>query len=143
MPLFGGAFLFLENNMDLSTLDVKAVAEEGATLEVRHPVTGNLIDGMSVKVLGTDSATYRNAVKARIRRAANQRKKQDFDPDKAERDALELLADLTVGWDGVELDGEPLKCTRENCIMVYGRFPWLREQVDEFVADRANFLPNA
>jgi len=129
--------------MDLSTLDVQKVAESGATLDVRHPVTGIAIDGMKITVLGTDSKTYRDAVKSRMRQRVNQRKKQDFDPDKAEREGLELLADLTVDWQGIELDGESLKCTRENCVKVYGRFSWIREQVDEFIADRANFLPSA
>jgi len=129
--------------MDLSQLDVQAAAENGANLEVRHPATGIVIPGMTITVLGTDSKTYRNAIKARLRQRVNQRKKNDFDPEKAEKEAVELLADLTVDWDGISLDGQVLKCNRENCITVYSRFAWIREQVDEFIGDRANFLPSA
>ena len=52
--------------MDLSNLDVSKKAEDGAILELEHPVTGDpLIDedsgeAVSIILLGTDSKTYRD-----------------------------------------------------------------------------------
>ena len=60
-----------------------------------------------------------------------------------EEDSIETLADCTVSWDGIMVDGECPECNRENAAKLYSRFPWLREQADTFVATRSNFLKPA
>ena len=52
---------------------------------------------------------------------------------------MSLLAKCTTDWAGIVVEGETLDCTYENAVKLYGRFAWIMEQVDEFVADRANF----
>lgn len=52
-----------------------------------------------------------------------------------------VLAQVTVAWQGVALDGEVLDCSPANAERLYLRLPWLLDQADRFVADRANFLP--
>jgi hypothetical protein len=47
---------------------------------------------------------------------------------------------LTVAWEGFTLDGVKLDCTPENVRTVYNEWSWIKEQVSEFVADRANFF---
>lgn len=60
--------------------------------------------------------------------------------EEIEESALRQLSICTVSWKGVKLDGQELECNPDNAYMLYSRLPWLKEQVDEFVGDRANFL---
>ena len=61
-----------------------------------------------------------------------------------ENDTIELLAAVTAGWRGdFVLDGTPLPYTEHNAQQLYRRFAWIREQVDQAVGNRANFLPRS
>lgn len=132
--------------MDLSKLDTASVANEGAVMEVTHPVTQEPLkqdDGslVTITLAGIDSDIYRRAVYAsgdrvmKVVRAGQENRAADLDNDK-----LSTLAVCTLAWSGIELDGQKLDCTRENARKLYMRVPWLREQADTFIANRANFL---
>ena len=77
-----------------------------------------------------------------MRRLSNTKgfRNRALDPEKFEAEGIEVLAACTLGWKGVVVDGAPLPCSRDNAIMLYTRFPWLREQVDQFVSDRSVYL---
>lgn len=130
--------------MDLNTL--KAVkADEGAVLQIAHPETEEPIDGMTMTLLGQDSVTYRKIQMAKQQAALNRlakgkRATADLDAEKLAGDMIDDLAKLTVSWTGFELDGKPLKCDKSNAVTVYTDWPWIREQAQEFVANRANFF---
>jgi len=128
--------------MDFSDLDVTTAADKGAEMQVRHPVTGEAMDA-SIVLLGSDSKTFRDIVRDRARDAMNQRKRKNVSLEEAEEQALSTLVRCTVSWKGVQEKGESLKCTPENVEHMYKGYPWLREQVDEFIGDRANFLKSA
>jgi hypothetical protein len=129
--------------LDLSTLDTTKAAEDGATLEVRHPATGEILtqdngEPITITLAGTDSDRFRKAQRANnTRRLRNPRQ---LDGDDIERDGLNSLVLCTLAWSGIALDGQELDCTPANVRQVYQRLPWLREQADRFVSDRANFL---
>ena len=125
--------------VDLSTLDVSAIAEQGAILNVTHPVSGQNL-GVSIRLAGADSEIYRKAMRAAAARRINSRRRSALTPEEMEQEALELLAKATLGWEGVVLDGETLPFSPENARRLYGRFPWIKEQVDLFIVDRGNFL---
>ena len=57
-----------------------------------------------------------------------------------EAETIDILAKCTLSWEKVVLEGKELPCTYENAKTVYTNFIWLREQVDAFINDRANFL---
>lgn len=128
--------------MDLKSLDMRAAAEAGATMTLRHPVTDeDLADGkgkpVTITVLGTDSREFRRKLDEINRN--RQRKRGNPSLAESERSAAELLAAVTRGWTGVEWDGKVLECTTENAEMLYRERSWVRQQVDEFVADVGNF----
>ena len=133
------------NDFDLSALDSIVDAQEnGVDIEILHPGTGEPL-GMKFHVVGQDSKPFikarRKVVSARMGKRAISRK----DPEKLERDGLETLACCVVSWStggepGIKLDGEVLDCNPENVMKVFERFPFIREQVDEVVGDRAAFL---
>lgn len=127
---------------DFATRDVAAKAEEGAELEVLDPVTSEAV-GVYITLAGADSAVHRKAVANISKRRLNGQKgfrNKGWDPEKVEAESIEILAACTLSWKGVLVDGAPLPCSRDNAIKMYTRFPWLREQVEQFIGDRSAYL---
>lgn len=135
----------MSGRVDLAALDTGAGAEEGRELQVRHFKTGEPI-GLTLQLLGTDSATYERAVRAQQRATqdrlvANRAKR--ITAEEVDDNALELLVALTRGWSPFDLDGKDYPYSAANARGLYRRFRWIREQADEFAGDRANFLPRS
>lgn len=129
--------------MDLAQLDVAAVADQGAWLTLKHPTTGDDLP-VKIKLAGRDSKLWRDAERAyadnRLERMQRNGKIGTIKTADVERRGLRLLATVTMAWENVEIDGKPVQCTKEQAEQLYARFPWIAEQVDEFVGDRSNFL---
>ena len=126
---------------DLAKLDTAKVAEEGAELRVTHPTTGEDL-GITITLIGTDSKTFRDISKSRAT-ASLKKKTREIDLDQNESDAVELLAKCTKGWTGITENGKEVAFSYDNAVQLYTKYLWLREQIDRFMADRANFLPSA
>ncbi|MFV1944143.1 hypothetical protein VPH49_25475 [Pseudomonas luteola] len=121
---------------DLSSFFTRDRAEKGAEMKLVAP-TGDYIrdeDGVywTLTVAGTDSAKFKNAVKE----AQSERGRRDDD-------GVEGTAALVLGWNRMILNGEDLPFTPENVKRVLTDYPFIREQVIAFAANRANFLPKA
>lgn len=129
--------------MDLKNLK-PVMADEGALMQVRHPETEEAIEGMTIILLGQDSAVYRKIQLAKqqaaLSRISKGKKAVDLDAEKLAEDSIDDLVKLTVDWEGFTLDGKTLEATPENVRMVYSEWNWIKEQAQEFVADRANFF---
>ena len=126
--------------MELTQFDVVSPANEGVWMNLEHPVTGEPLE-VKIKLAGIDSDYY----KKELRRQQNKRFKKGFrkmNAEELESETIELLVACTLDWDGVELEGQALECNPENVRKVYKQFPWIKEQVDNFINDRANFLKN-
>lgn len=127
--------------MDLRKLDTVKAANQGATLEITHPGTGDVLDGMTITLLGSDSDIYRKEVRKRTEQNLNNRKKQSkVDLEEAEIRGCELLAKLTKSWTGIEEGKQEVECTFDNAVRIYREYRWIREQCEAFIADRANFI---
>lgn len=130
-------------SFDLNSLK-PVKADDGATLQIVHPESEEVIDGMTITLLGQDSKVYRKIQLAKqqaaLNRIAKGKKAIDLDAEKLAEDSIDDLVQLTTGWTGFVLDGNPLECTPENIRTVYGEWAWIKEQVQEFVADRSNFF---
>lgn len=122
--------------MDLSTLDVKKASEAGAILRLRNPFTGDVIEGVSIRVIGRDAEVLQKARKDAERDRAEGR----MDSETANR---HVLAAAIVGWEGVEIDGKPLEYSPEAAIKLVTdeRTAWVAEQVAPFSLSRRNFTP--
>ena len=128
-------------------LDLARAADPGrdqaAWLEVMDPVSGRP-NGVRIRLAGLDSPAHRAAQREMTNRrlAAMARRGSRYRPraEELEAEALNLLVAVTLDWEGISENGQPLACTPENVREVYARVPWLHEQVDDFVGDRANFL---
>ena len=125
--------------VDLAALDVTSAAEKGAVLQLTHPVSGVELD-ISIRLAGMDSEQYQKAQRAAVNKRVNKRRRTPLDPEELAEESYTLLAKVTLGWEGIVLDGELIPFSQENARMIYKRFPWIREQVDQFTTDRGNFL---
>lgn len=140
--------------LDLKNLDIKAKADKGARLYFMHPVnTGEQLD-IFMDVLGRDSSIYKNLQKEKQlkimnNKIANKKELTMEDLDSAEEDDIEMLASIVLGLgdkdDGKEVDfilvdEKKLKFSKKNVVKILTQFPFIKEQLQKFVWDRANFL---
>lgn len=122
--------------IDLATLDTAARCDQGAELELRHPVTGAPL-GIFLTLAGVDSRVHRQA----LAYLAEQRmQRRAVTPDDVRGEDVEIAARCTLAWRRVYLDGKGLPHSLENARALYARFPWVREQAVVFISDRGNYL---
>jgi hypothetical protein len=134
--------------LDLTTLDTATAADAGSIMEVLHPTTGAVLTheggkAVTITLAGQDSARYQGAARAsRNRRLKAQQsgRRVQISAEEMENDGIETIVSCTLGWDGIGVDGAPLPFSPDNARMLYKRLPWLLEQADAFISDRANFL---
>lgn len=130
---------------DLSKLNTATISEEGAELDVLHPVENTPI-GVKIVLAGRDSDRFQKFVRRQTnKRTAKWRpgQKLTFTAEEQELEKVELLVACTISWKGVSMNGKELPCTPENARALYSNpgYSWLVEQIDEFVGDREHFLP--
>ncbi len=121
--------------------------EKPARMTIVHPVTREpLKDGEGneayIDLHSGDSAVARRQQQSiQRRRLASRGRKVTL--EEIESDALDFLAALAASWRLVGLDGSaidvPFSTTNARELFGESSMAWLREQVDEFSADRANF----
>jgi hypothetical protein len=132
--------------IDLSTIDTVKGSNEGFDVKIYHP--GSLVDlGIIINVLGKDSDEFQKVSRAQQKKRMAKMTKGGFRvqnltpaPEEVEQDGLELLAKCTRSWSGVVIEGKDIEFSYDNAVMVYERFPWIKEQVDTAIGDRANFI---
>lgn len=145
--------------MDLSNLATKEKSEKGSRLYFVAP------DGrettLFMDVLGQDSDVYLNRInQVVLENVSKKSTKKESDEEvfeRGRRSQLDTLCLMIVGWgdhantkkedprEGKELDyfqwgDKQLACTDENKKFVFEQCPWMKEQVNKFMGDRANFL---
>ncbi|MEH6495969.1 MAG: hypothetical protein V7740_09530 [Pseudomonas marincola] len=124
---------------DIAELDVGTCAEKGAKLELRHPVSHEIL-GVSLWLRGTDAPSYRQVVRRQIDQQITDAK-ADLTAVELENRHLERLVAATLKWENVSYHGQALQCTAVNAEKVFREQIWIREQVTQFVEDRGHFLP--
>lgn len=135
--------------MDFNQLDTGRASNEGATLHLKHPVTGVPLlhddQPQTIDLAGPDSDRWRkNKFEAYRRRAKEARRSGGtLPPEVIEAEAIEALASVTLGWSKIIIDGRDLEFSKQAAVSLYTRFSWIREQVDEFVGDLGNFMKSS
>lgn len=117
-------------------------------MTLHHPVTRQpLRDAKGaeawIDLHSSDSKVARDHNREVQRRRLNMRGRGRISPEEIEAEAADLLAALTTGWRLLTLEGGTLDVpfSTENARELYASpaLAWIREQVDEFASDRANF----
>ena len=122
---------------DLSQYEQRNLADEGVWMEVEDP-SGNPL-GIHILLAGNDSQAYQKELRKHQDKMLK-KNKMKISAEEAENQNLNLLSACTLNWQGVEYQGVELECNRENIRWLYKNFPFIREQADDFIGDRANFL---
>lgn len=151
--------------LDLRTLGTKKKSSEGIVVNIVNPAT-NVPVGIRITALGTDSPEVRSFNRKRqnerlARSAKSRNGRLKLTAEELEQDSLDQLVFATRFWEQQEtdehgqptekwvptinLDGQQLECTPENARKLYSDpdFLWIKEQVDEDMADRSAFLQNS
>lgn len=55
-------------------------------------------------------------------------------------DVCQLLASVTIAWDGILVDGKKPECTFDNARNLYMKYKWVRDQVEVFASTHKNFM---
>lgn len=134
--------------MDLSEINVTDKSNEGAWMDIYHPVSGELIlddkkQPMRIKLVGKHSDAFIKASRKIMDRRLSKQKgraKVSITSEQLENESTETLARCVTDWN-IIVDKERPECTFENVYAVLSdpRFRFLREQVDEFIEDDSNF----
>lgn len=140
---------------DLTDLNFADTADQGATMTVMHPVKRTpliAVDGkpIGIRLVGIDSDIYqKNNFQGRDANVEELRRRAKFSSASDHYKGGKLLAKCTLDWHGIvqgwidgSKDNTVASFSYENALALYNNrgVNWLREQVDEFIADRANFL---
>lgn len=125
---------------DLSDFaNLAKVQDDGVDVEILHPKTAEPL-GMVVRVAGPDSARQKRARSAvnnaRLQMSRNKR----LTAAELEADGLKVMVASIISWSGVEENGQPIEFSTEAATDVLTRFPFIREQIDAVVGDRAGFI---
>ena len=127
--------------MDFTTLDTRKKSNEGSFLQLIHPGTGLPLAENGVKIglhlFGKDSDAFAEATHRRNNKRLGVKSSTQLTSEQIEAEGLELLADLTSGWFGIDGYGE---FSREAVIALYKSLPWVKEQADTHIGDRANLF---
>lgn len=137
--------------MDLANFDTTKPEQTG-TLELKHPGTGVVLKDektdkpITITLLGLDHPSVQKERKRvmdkRLGSAVGKGGKVRISADELDEDGMNLLVKCTTSWEGIVFNGQALECTPDNVRMLYTKVPAIREQVDEFVNERSNFLKN-
>jgi len=133
--------------MDLSTLKID---NEPADLQLLNPKTGEKTD-IILHCVGLDSdqfkAVDRQLSKKRLidaqRKGGIKRVIQQADFEQIEEDDCQRLAACISGWKNLQEGDKAVKFSTAACIEILKKYPWIKDQVQEFVSDRANFIKAA
>jgi hypothetical protein len=142
--------------INLSSMDVVSSANKGAPIQIFHPTTGESI-GLYIFVLGKDSKIFRDITTEQMRKRLRKVSRNGssvikFDAvsqGELDADAVDALVAVTKGWysdaaatkpESIHITGEsPEPFSVDSCTRLYTSMPWIREQVDIAVGERANF----
>lgn len=122
--------------------------EKPYRLTLVHPVTRQPLrdeEGKEAYIdhYSSDSEIARKHQRAIARRRLAMRGRAKITPEELEAEATDLFVALTAGWYLVDLRGKKIDVpfSQESARRLYSNSAvgWIREQVDESTADRANF----
>jgi hypothetical protein len=132
--------------MDLSKLDFSEAPAQ--KMHLTHPVSGDRLkndDGEDIVIYlyGSDSDRFRSAVRSFGNKRLNAKKNAKQSIEELEETTARILAIATAGWENIVLNGKEVDYSEKNAFELYKDYSWIREQADEFVNERSNFLINA
>ena len=129
-------------------MDLMNLKPTSDTVEVTlvHPNTGDTLKNddktpMTVTVHASHSKEYKAAMHEQTNKrlkAMQGSKKADFKSEEIEEATLALLSKVTSSWD-ITYGGEKPKLTVSKAKELYNEVFWIKEQIEEALADSLDF----
>jgi len=125
--------------MELAHLKTAESHDEGADVTILSPVDGKPTD-VVIRIKGMDSKTWREAKKNQTQKIIDARADDKMDTLDYDLMDAEALADVTISWSNITKDGKEYHFNRENAVNLYANAPDVKDQLIEFLGNRANFI---
>ena len=132
-------------SLDFSVFDSKTPANEGAWLHVKLP-NGEpaYLDSTAkapkkpvrIKLAGLMSDINRKWMQENAR---NNRNEDEMSIDAIDLQDAQLMAHLTLAWENIVVNGDPVECNEKNAIELYFKFDQIRRQAFQFYVNSENF----
>jgi hypothetical protein len=121
--------------MDLAEFDIVPAA----IVPVFNPKTGEPLkteqdEPITLLVAGVDTDTFHERQYALADKRTN---RKDISPKELDEDRLDTLTACLQGWAGIMLDGKEVPYSPANARALLQRLPWLANQVDVAIVNRA------
>ena len=130
--------------MDISKLNFSEA--QAARMPLLHPVEGTPLkhkdEEMYIDLYGSDSDLYRKTMRQYGNKQLNTKANKKKTIEELEEVSTTLLSKVTADW-RIYIDGSWLEFSPQAAKALYEDYNWIKEQVDEFVNDRSNFLASA
>lgn len=125
---------------DLSDLgDLTKAQDDGIDVHISHPKTGEDL-GIVIRVAGPDSARQRNARAAIINERQSAPANKKLTAGDLESASLRIAAASIISWSGVIENGAQVEFSRDAATDLMSRYPFILEQVNSAIGDRAVFI---
>lgn len=128
--------------MNLNDILPQEDLEVPATLHLTHPITGDELFHndipMTITMYGAESEIAKKTMKQRAQKQLNSRAKQNI--DETIEFNTNFLAKMMTGFTGMFENDEEIQFSREEAYKLLKKYPWIREQADQFIAERSNFI---
>lgn len=106
-----------------------------------EPLLNSKGEQMWVDIRSVDSPAYRRiAHKIKQRRFKKGRNVFGDNPDENVQETAKLLAACATNWGNFEHNGKELKFSVVAAEDVFARYPFIADQLDRYMANRANFM---
>jgi len=139
--------------MDFTAYDSRAAAETGRDLQLKHPVTGDLMfDGdkpCMVNVIGSESREAQAAIRAVQKAKTKSEKDEEQNIENLHKLLVQTATPLVKGFKNIDRGDKPAKAPDDvdwllNLQLINGQDgeESFVEQIAKFATRRANFLGN-
>jgi hypothetical protein len=129
--------------MDLASIDVADLANEGCAMHVHGPdgtplFKSDEVTPVTIVLLGQDSDKLTRIMNQRGNRHLRARGPITMTVEQGQKADIDYLVAATVAWDGIGLGEEQTPLSEEAARKAYS-YAWLRDQARAFIFDRARF----
>jgi hypothetical protein len=126
------------SDFDLSTIESLTADQEAGT-DVTIVLPNGKPTTIVIKVAGPDSERVKKA-RWEVGEARVKDQIRVITQERSDAEDILVVAKSTISWSGVVIAGETIPLTIENAQMVYGKWPFIREQAERPTVNRANFI---
>ena len=136
--------------------DLRDAADDGAWCQLLHPVKRDELGveddaPVRIRIQGVDSMGFEKTIAKTAAFRSNEpgqrgqmsEKRLLVLTEQAAKYQARELAEITIDWENIDWDGAVFPFNKENAVKMYARYKWIREQLIEFIAERANYAGNA